>query len=243
MTVSKAVKPADTTRPAATPMAWSRKISLAAGVFYLLTFVSIPTLAIYSQVRAPGYIAGPGPDTSVMGGAVLEIIVALAGIGTAVALFPVLKRQNEGFALGFVTTRVLEASVIFAGVASLLSIVTLRQAGVGADGLIVGQALVALYDRLFLVSQSLMPAFNALLLGTLMYRSRLVPRVLPVLGLIGAPLLLAGVIATLFGLIGRVSPLAGISALPIALWEFSLGVWLTVKGFNTSAANRLLSTG
>ena len=234
MNNSKEVKPANADRRAAKPMAWSRKHSLAAGVFYLLTFVSIPTLALYGQVRAPSYIVGPGPDTSVLWGAVLEIIVALAGIGTAVALFPVVKRQNEGFALGFVTTRVLEASAIFAGVACLLSVVTLRQAGVGADGLIAGQALVALYDRLFLVGQSLMPAMNALLLGTLMYRSRLVPRVLPVLGLIGAPLLLAGDAAVLFGLLGRVSPLAGISALPIALWEFSLGVWLTVKGFNRS---------
>ncbi len=79
-----------------------------------------------------------------------------------------------------------------------------------------------------------MPVMNALLLGTLLYRSRLVPRVLPVLGLIGAPLLLAGDTAVLFGLLGRVSPLAGILALPIALWEFSLGVWLIVRGFNPS---------
>jgi hypothetical protein len=185
-------------------------------------------------VRAPGYIAGAGPDTSAMVGAVLEIIVALAGIGTAVALFPVLKRQSEGLALGLVTTRTLEAAGIFAGVASLLAIVTLRQAGVGTDGLIAGQALVAMYDRLFLVSQSLMPAMNGLLLGLLMYRSRLVPRILPTLGLIGVPLLLAGVIATLFGLIGRVSPLAGLSAMPIALWELSLGIWLTIKGFKPS---------
>jgi hypothetical protein len=80
-----------------------------------------------------------------------------------------------------------------------------------------------------------MPAMNALLLGSLLYRSRLVPRVLPVLGLIGAPLLIAVDIAILFGLLERVSPLAGISALPMALWEFSLGVWLVVKGFNSSA--------
>jgi hypothetical protein len=234
MNTSKEVKSANADRRGAKPMTWSRKHSLAAGLFYMLTFVSIPTLAIYSQVRAPGYIAGSGPDNPVMWGAVLEIIVALAGIGTAVALFPVLKKQSEGFALGFVTTRVLEASAIFAGVASLLSIVTLRRAGVGADGMIAGQALVAMYDRLFLVGQSLMPAMNGLLLGILMYRSRLVPRILPILGLIGVPLLLAGVAATLFGLIGRVSTLAGLSAMPIALWELSLGIWLTVKGFNPS---------
>jgi hypothetical protein len=239
MNVSKEVKLANTDRQAAATVGSSRKFSLAAGVLYLLTFVSIPTLALYGSVRDPNYIVGPGPDTSVLIGAVLEVIVALAGIGTAVALFPVVKKQNEGVALGFVGTRVLEAAAIFAGVASLLSVVTLRQAGVGADALVTGQALVALYDRLFLLGQSLMPAMNALLLGSLLYRSHLVPRVLPLLGLIGAPLLIAGDAAILFGLLGRVSPLAGISALPIALWEFSLGVWLTAKGFNPSAITSL----
>ncbi len=234
MNVKKEVSSSNTDRRAAKPMAWSRKISLAAGVFYLLTFVSIPTLALYGQVRAPNYIVSPGSDTSVLLGAVLEIIVALAGIGTAVALFPVVKKQNEGIALGFVGTRILEAAALFAGVACLLSVVTLRKAGVGAAGLIISQTLVAMYDRLFLLGGSLMPVMNALLLGTLLYRSRLVPRVLPVLGLIGAPLLLAGDTAVLFGLLGRVSPLAGILALPIALWEFSLGVWLIVRGFNPS---------
>ena len=117
--------------------------------------------------------------------------MALAGIGTAVVLYPVLKRQNEGVALGFVGSRVLEAAGILAGVACLLAIVSLRQAGAGADALVTGQTLAILYDRIFLLSQSLMPAVNDLLLGFLLYQSRLVPRVLPLLGLIGAPLLLA----------------------------------------------------
>jgi hypothetical protein len=234
MNMSKEVKSTNTDRKAASTMSWSRKHSLAAGLFYILTFVSIPTLAMYAQVRAPGYITGPGPDAPVMWGAILEIIVALAGMGTAIALFPVIKRQNEAMALGLIGTRTVEAAVIFAGVASLLSIVTLRLAGVGADGLIAGQVLVAMYDRLFLVSQSLMPALNGLLLGLLMYRSRLVPRILPILGLIGVPLLLAGDAAVLFGLLGRMSPLAGLLAMPIALWELSLGIWLTVKGFKPS---------
>ena len=121
--MSKEVKSANTDRTAATTMSWSRKHSLAAGLFYLLTFVSIPTLSLYVQVHTPNYIAGPGPDTAVLWGAVLELIVGLAGIGTAVALFPVVKRQNESLALGFVTTRTLEAAGIFAGVACLLSIV------------------------------------------------------------------------------------------------------------------------
>jgi len=232
--MGKEIKSANTDQKAASGMSWGRKHSLAAGLFYLLTFVSIPTLSLYLPVHTPNYIAGPGPDTAALWGAVLELIVGLAGIGTAVALFPVVKRQDESMALGFVTTRTLEAAGTFASVACILSIVTLRQAGVGADGLIMGQALGAMYDKLFLVSQSLMPALNGLLLGTLMYRSRLVPRILPILGLIGAVLLLAGDGAVLFGLIDRVSSLALIGALPIALWEFSLGVWLTVKGFNPS---------
>ena len=122
-----------------------RKTALVAGMLYLITFVSIPTLALYGPVRNdPNYIVGPGPDTAVLFGGFLEVIVALAGIGTAVALYPVVKRQNEGVALGFVGSRVLEAATIFAGVVSLLSIVTLRQAGAGADALVTGQALVAL---------------------------------------------------------------------------------------------------
>jgi len=211
-----------------------RKTALVAGALYLLTFVSIPTLALYGPVHDPKYIVGPGPDTGVFFGGILEMIVALACIGTAVALYPVVKRQNEGIAVGFVGARVLEAATIFAGVAALLSIVTLRQAGVGAEALVTGQALVALYDRTFLVGQSFMPAVNALLLGSLLYQSRLVPRVLPLLGFIGAALLVAGDIGTLFNLVGRVSAPAALAALPIALWEFSLGVWLVVKGFNPS---------
>jgi len=225
------VRTTTTNRP---PMDSLRKTALVAGVLYLLTFVSIPTLALYGAVHEPNYILGSGPDTAVILGGVLEIIVALACIGTAVALYPVVKRQNEGVALGFVGARVLEAAAIFAGVVSLLTIVTLRQAGVGADGLVTGQALVAQYDWTTLLGQGMLPAVNALLLGSLLYRSRLVPRILPILGLVGAPLLIAGDIGTMFGLWGRVNVLAGIAVLLIAGWEFSLGVYLVVKGFKPS---------
>ena len=132
-----------TDRTAATkrvPMSPLRRTALIAGVLYLLTFASIPTLALYGPVRDPNYIVGPGPDTPVIFGGVLEIIVALACIGTAVVLYPVVKRQNEAAALGFVGVRVLEASTIFLCVVCLLSVVTLRQAGVGADGLLAGFA-------------------------------------------------------------------------------------------------------
>lgn len=211
-----------------------RKTALVAGVLYLLTFVSIPTLLLYGPVKEPDYIVGPGPDTAVVIGGILEMIVALACIGTAIALYPVVKRQNEGVALGFVAVRVLEAATIVAGVVALMSIVTLRKAGVGTDGLITGQALVALYDRSFLLGQSLMPALNALLLGSLLYRSRLVPRILPLCGFIGAPLLVVSTIATMFGINEMGSTWSTLSALPIALWELSLGIWLVVKGFKPS---------
>ena len=210
-----------------------RRTSLAAGVLYLITFVSIPTLVLYDSVlNDPNFIIGPGPDNAVIFGGVLEVIVALAGIGTAVALYPVVRRQNEGVALAFVGTRVLEAAAIVAGVVAMMTIVTLRQAG--ADALVTGQALVSLYEWSFLLGQSLMPVMNALLLGSLLYQSRLVPRILPLIGLIGAPLLLFSDIAVMFGLWDRVSAPSGILALPIAVWEFSLGVYLVVKGFKPS---------
>src|SRR5436305_1823930 len=223
-----------TTATKRVPMDSLRKTALVAGVLYLLTFVSVPTHFLYVPVHDPKYIVGPGPDTGVILGGILEMIVALAGIGTAVALYPVVKRQNEGVAMGFVGTRVLEGGAILAGVACLLSVVTLRQAGAGADALVTGHALVALYDRIFLLSQSFIPVVNALLLGSLLYQSRLVPRVLPLLGFIGAALLVASDTAVLFGLIGQHAPLAGLFALPIAPWEFSLGVWLVVQGFKPS---------
>jgi len=232
------------TKPPATriPMSSTRKTALVAGVFYLITFISIPTLALYGPVKNHGdWILSSGGHTGVLVGGFLEVIVALAGIGTAVTLYPVVKRQNEGVALGFVTSRLLEAAMIFTGVLSLLSLVTLRHdlggtAGANAAALVTTSAShVAIYNWTMLLGQTLMPCVNALLLGSLMYRSRLVPRVIPVLGLIGAPLLTAAVIATLFGGdIGHVSAFRAIATFPVAAWELSLGLWLVVKGFRPS---------
>lgn len=213
----------------------TRKIAMAAGVLYLLTFVSIPTLSLYSSIHDPNYIIGPGPDTAVIIGGILEIIVALAGIGTAIVLYPILKKQNESFALGLVAARILESSTIFVGVAFILSLVTLRQSGGGADALITSHTLITLYDRIFLLGQSFMPAVCDLLLGYLLYKSRLVPKALALIGIVGAPLLVAGYIAIMFGLIDRIAPLTALSAVPVALFEFSLGIWLVVKGFNPAA--------
>ena len=225
----------NTNRQAATSVASTRKIAMAAGLLYVLTFVSIPTLALYAPLHDANYILGAGPDTPVIIGGILEIIVALAGIGTAVVLFPVLKKQNEGVALGLVASRILEASTMFIGVMFILTIVTLRQTGAGADALITSHTLAILYDRIFLLGQSFMPAINDLLLGFLLYQSRLVPRALSLIGIVGGPVLLVGYLAVMFGLIGQHAPLAGLSALLVALFEFSLGVWLVVKGFNPSA--------
>jgi hypothetical protein len=222
------------------PMTPTRKTALVAGVFYLITFISIPTLALYGPVKNHrDWILSSGTHTGVLVGGFLELIVALAGIGTAVTLYPVVKRQNEGAALGFVTARVLEGVMIFTGVVSLLSLVTLRQdlggvAGANAASLVTTAAShVAIYNWTFLLSQSLMPAINALLLGSLMYRSRLVPRAIPMMGLIGAPILLASVVTTLFRTDHQITVLA-LGFLPVAAWEFSLGVWLVVKGFRPS---------
>ncbi len=235
-TVQSTATPTSRTRTAMSP---SRKSSLAGGVFYVLTFAaSIPALFLLSPVlNNPNYIISSGADGQVTFGAFLDLVNALTAIGTAVALFPVVKRQSETLALGFVTTRMFEAAVVVVGVVSLMAVVTLRQpgaTGAEADSLVtVGRSLVAVRDATFLVGPNVMAALNALLLGTLMYKSGLVPRILPTTGLIGAPLLLAVTIATMFGLTEHGSAW-WILAAPIFCWELSLGVYLIVKGFKPS---------
>jgi hypothetical protein len=220
----------------------SRKIALVTGILFVITITaSIPAaLVLYVPVLDdPPYIVGAGADTSVFWGAFLEVITALACIGTAVALFPILKRQNEAVALGYVAVRVLEAAIIVVGIVSLLAVVTLRQdlagaAGAGAASLVtVDESLVAIHDATFLLGPGLLAGLgNGLLLGYLMYRSALVPRRMALLGLIGGPLVTASGIAVLFGLYEQVSVWAAITALPETAWELSLGIWLIVKGFN-----------
>jgi hypothetical protein len=216
-----------------------RKISLTAGVLYVLTFVSIPTLALYKAVKddAGAFVLGAGSTTAVQWGALSEVIVGLAGIGTAVVLYPVAKRVSQTAALGFVAARLVETCLIFVSVVSLLSIITLRNdvagtAGTDAASLVtMSHSLVASYTWTFLLSQSLMPVACDLLLGYVLYRSALVPRILPMIAFIGAPLLLASDVAVFFGAYSQVSPIAVLAALPVAVFELSLGIWLIVKGF------------
>ena len=219
-----------------------RRTAFLAGALYVLTFVaSIPAVFLLDPVLSdPAYVLGPGADVQVTLGVVLDIVNALACIGTAVVLFPVVKRQNETLALGFVASRTLEAAIIATGVVSLLAVLTLRQEaatlpGADAGALVTAQAaLVAVRDWTFLLGPGIMAVVNALLLGTLMYRSRLVPRVIPLMGLVGAPLLLAFNVARIFGVADQLSALSGLAVAGIFFWELSLGVYLMVKGFRPS---------
>ena len=218
----------------------------AAGIFYLVTFAaSIPALILIQPVlNDPGFITGSGPDTRVLWGCFLDFINALAGIGSAVALFPVLKRRMESLALGFVTSRMLEAAVIMIGVVSLLAVVTLRQDVAGTAGTdpatltTIGQALVAVRDWTFLFGPGFMPAFSALLLGSLLYRFRLVPRFIPAMGLVGAPLLLIVNILTVLGHNSQISVVSAVGTVLVAAWELTIGIYMIVKGFNTTAVTR-----
>lgn len=216
-----------------------RKTALIGGALYVLTFASsIPAaLLLGSVLNNPDYIVGPGPDTAVLLACFLDVINALACIGTAVVLFPVVKRQHEAVALGFIGSRVLEAAIIATGVVSLLAVVTLRQNLAGADEaalFTVGQSLVEVRNWTFVLGPILMSGVNALLLGSLMYRSGLVPRIIPLLGLIGAPLTLISATAIMFGIWTQSSPWHWIAVAPIFAWELSLGVYLVVKGFKPS---------
>jgi hypothetical protein len=219
-----------------------RKTAFVAGFLYLVTYLAIPTLALYGPVLSdPNYIVSSGSDTGVLWGAVIELVVAFAIVGTGVVLFPVLRRQEEAVALGFVTSRLFEAGVITVGILSLLSVVTLQQE-VGATArpdagalVITGRSLVANHDWSFLIGQGLLPGINALLLGSLFYKSRLVPRVIPLMGLIGGPLLIAANIGRLVGVNDQYSAFSVIAVAPIFLWELSLGLWLVFKGFRKDA--------
>jgi hypothetical protein len=225
-----------------------RRTAFAGGVLYLMTFLSIPRLALFGPVLDnPNYILGSGSVTGVIVGIVLELIVALAIVGTGVALYPVLKRQNEGVALGFVSARVVETGIIAVGIISLLAVVALRQdAAPGADAaslVTTGQALVAIQNLTFLIGQGLLPAINGILLGYLFYRSGLVPRVMPAMGLIGGPLMISSIVGQLFGINEQVSVWSGIALVPIFLWELSLGLWLVFKGFRPAAVAILIAKG
>jgi hypothetical protein len=215
-----------------------------AGVFFVVAaFPAMAALALYQPLLSDAaYILGTGADGQVLLGAFLEIVVAVCVIGTAVTLYPVVRPQSSGVALGYVCGRVLEATFIVVGVLSVLSIVTLRQGFAVAAGrddgalVVVGQALVALHDWTFLLGPGLVIGGNTLMLSWLMYRSRLVPRWIPVIGLVSAPLVAASGLAVLFGAYEQVSTISALAAVPVFVWEMSLAGYLIVKGFRPSPA-------
>jgi hypothetical protein len=226
-----------------------RKAALIAGVAYIATFVfSIPVKFLFwaDALDNPAFILGAGSHAGVPLGALFEALTALTGVVTAVALYSVARAYSHRAALGFVTTRVIEASLIFVGTFSILSMLTLRQdvAGIpGADTAslaTVGRALVAVHDWAFLFGPGFMAVLNAFLIGSVMYRSRLVPRWIPTLGLVGAPLLLVSNVAVVFGVWTQVSGPAMLLVLPIAVWELSFGVYMAAKGFRHTPVNEAL---
>jgi hypothetical protein len=218
-----------------------RTIARVFGWLFVATFVtSIPAYFIlYAPVRDdPGLITGTGadPTASVALGAALEVFLIIANVGTAVVVYPILKRQSEIGAVGYVSARLVEAIFIAIGIISLLTFLLMRQQATAGTDAALGEAFVAVYDRAFLVGPGFFAGLaNGVVLGYLMYRSGLVPRGMAMLGLIGGPLVMASGIAVMFDVIERGSTLQGIATIPEFFWELSLGIYCIVKGFRPSS--------
>lgn len=217
-----------------------RTIASIVGWLFIVTYVTsiAAKFALYAPLFEDGYVTGPGEDTRVLWGAVSEAVLIIANIGTATFLWPVLKRQHESLALSFVGARIMESVFIAVGILSVLTVVSMRQAQAGVDAqqlTVVGDALVSLQEWTF----GLGPAFvvgvgNGLILGYLMYRSRLVPRGLSVLGLVGGPLIILSGTAVMLGIIEPGSTWQNLASVPEFFWELGLGIYLIVRGFRPS---------
>jgi hypothetical protein len=223
-------------------MALDQKRARAFGVLYLITFAtSIPALALYQPVLDDpvGYIAGSGHDTQILFAALLELLLIIANIGTAVVIVPVVRRQSEEGAIGYVTARLVECTFILVGIVSVLAIVTLRQQTAGAAEGTVAYTLAAIKDWTFLLGPGWVVGWgNGLILGYLMYRSGLVPQRMTWLGLIGGPLIIASGTAVLFAgndPSSTLRSLQGIATIPEFVWELFLGLYCGFKGFRPSA--------
>nr|WP_246299113.1 DUF4386 domain-containing protein [Nocardioides panaciterrulae] len=217
-----------------------RKPGRIAGLWFIATFVfSIPALLLYDPVlNHTDFILGRGSETRVALGALLEVFLVISNIATAVVFFPVLKWVDEAVALGYVALRIMESAIIVTGLMSLMTVVTLRDDSAGADPSalrLTGQALVDLHDWTFLLGPQFCAGFgNGLLLGYLMYRSRLVPPRMALLGLVGGPLAFLGGVLVLFGALD--DPSAGLFALTAVeiVWEAALGLYLAIRGYRPS---------
>jgi Domain of unknown function (DUF4386) len=213
-----------------------QKAARVFGVLFLITFItSIPALALFQPVLddPAAYIAGGGKDSQIYLGALLEFLLILANVGTAVVLYPIVRRQNEFLAIGYVAARIIECVFLAAGIVFVLGVVSLRQDSPDAADLAV--SLAALKDWSFLLGPGFVVPFgNGLILGYLMYKSGLVPRRMTWLGLVGGPLLLIGQLGVLFDVWGPTGP-AGLLVAPEFLWELFLGIYAAVWGFKASS--------
>jgi hypothetical protein len=227
---------------AALPTPGEKRAASWAGWFMAITFVtSIAALLIYHPVlHDHRYILGPGHDTRIEFAALLEVFLAISGIGVAVVMFPILRRQSERLALGYVASRIVESTMICVGLISVLSVLTLRgdlAASIGGNSgslVIAGRTLVAIHDWTFLMGPGFCVGVNDLLLGYLMYSTGLMPPRLALLGLIGGPLIFASKILVVFGVWDIYSSTAGIFAIPVFIFEASFAIYLIVKGFRPS---------
>ncbi|MEA2493095.1 MAG: hypothetical protein QOJ29_1006 [Thermoleophilaceae bacterium] len=209
------------------------------GILWLATFVtSIVAVLLYRpMLHGHGYITSGGHDTRIALGALLELLLIIANIGTAVLPYSIFKRQSERLALGYVAARIMECVFIAIGLLSLMAVVTLRQdiGGPGSDPAsldTVGRALVAVRDWTFALGPGFVVGIgNGLILGIIMYRSRLLPRPMVWLGLIGGPLIILSGAAVLLDIIDLGSVAQGVATAPEFLWELSIGLYLTFKGF------------
>jgi len=214
------------------------------GWLFIGTFVfSIPGYLLYGPLLDhPSYVLGGGHDTQITFGALLEILTAICNIGTAVALYPLAKRYSPRLALGYVASRVLESTIIVAGIVSVLSVLTLRQQFAGADAgafVIAGHTLVAFHDWTFLLGPGFCAGIgNGLLLGFLMYRSGLLPRRVAALGLVGGSLAVVAATGALFGVYERQSAPQMLLTFPEMVWEITFAVYLIAKGFASPRLGR-----
>jgi hypothetical protein len=218
----------------------AQRTARIAGVWFVITFLaSIPAVLLYAPLLDHvDYVLGAGAHTRIELGAFLEIVLLIANIATAVVLFPILKRQSESIALGYVANRIVESTIIAVGIVSVLSLLTLQQ-DVGGQGAanaatltVAGRSLVAVHDWTFLLGPSFCAGFgNGLLLGYLMFKSGLVPRRMALIGLIGGPLCFLSGVGVIFGAYDDGSAVKFLLTFPEIVWEASLGIYLIVKGF------------
>jgi hypothetical protein len=205
----------------------------------LITYVtSIWALWLYQPVLDDpvGYIKGAGQNSQILFGAFLELLLIIANIGTAVVIFPIVRRQSEELALGYVTARLFECTFILVGIVAVLGIVTLQQEVAGVSEGSVAFTLAAIKDWTFLLGPGWVVGWgNGLILGYLMYASGLVPRKMTWLGLIGGPLIIVSGTLVVFDVTEQGGTLQSLATIPEFLWELSLGVYCTIWGFRRHA--------